>query len=325
MIDTSYPWQTAPWQQFVNLKQQQRLPHALLLTGVRGLGKNTFTQNLVKSVLCLSSDDKGVACGQCHSCQLYDAGNHPDHIEIRPEESGKQIKIEQIRQLIDKQQLTPTVSHWKTVVISPASSMNVNANNSLLKLLEEPQENTLIVLITSKSESMPITVKSRCQNIHMATPSFQEATKWLSQNSQISEPSSTKNLLRLAKGAPLAVLEILEEQGDESYKEIELDFKELLSAQVNPISLAAKWQQFDLIQLMNQLQYNLQDRIVAIQIDSNESVESETMSKTYWKILDCIVDTTKLLSSQNNINKTLLIEGFIVTIMQLTDKTDSQE
>lgn len=317
-----YPWQEPSWQQFVELRQQQRLPHALLLTGVHGLGKNSFTQKMTKSVLCLS-DSNDDACGACHSCQIFEAGNHPDHIEIKPEETGKQIKIEQIRQLIDKQQLTPTVSNWKTVVISPAYAMNVNANNSLLKLLEEPQQNTLIVLVTSKPEQMPITVKSRCQNLHMATPSFTDALDWISQHSDYQKNNVTEKILRLAKGAPLAATEILDAQGAEQYQQVDQDFNDILSTKVNPVALAAKWQQFDLTQLINQLHYNVNDRIISTQVKANENPASQVENKQYWKVLDCIIETTKLLSSKNNINKTLLIESFIVTIMQLTDKSNS--
>jgi len=322
VINELYPWQEQVWQQFVELKQRQRLPHALLLTGVHGLGKNSFIQRLTKSVLCLS-DKTDAACGACHSCQLFEAGSHPDHFEVKPEDTGKQIKIEQIRQLIDKQQLTPTVSHWKTVVISPAYAMNVNANNSLLKLLEEPQQNTLIVLITSKPDQMPITVKSRCQTLHMETPSFKQAMEWLNQNSEYQQEHVTEQILQLAKGAPLAAIEIFDAQGVEQYQQIDQDFNDILAATANPVSLAAKWQQFDLTQVINQLQYNVKDRIISTQLEESDTPSSRAENKQYWKVLDCIIDTTKLLSSQNNINKTLLIESFIVTIMQLTDKTNS--
>jgi DNA polymerase III subunit delta' len=317
-----YPWQEQVWQQFVELKQRQRLPHALLLTGVHGLGKNSFTQKMTKSVLCLS-DNNDDACGVCHSCHLFEAGSHPDHIEIKPEETGKQIKIEQIRQLIDKQQLTPTVSKWKTVVISPAYAMNVNANNSLLKLLEEPQQNTLIILVTSKPEQMPITVKSRCQNIHMTTPEFNQAMEWISQYSDYQKDNVPQKILQLAKGAPLAAIEMLNAQGVEQYQQVDQDFNDILSTRVNPVMLAAKWQKFDLTQVINQLQYNVKDRIISIQMEVNNKPASRAENKQLWKVMDCIIETTKLLSSQNNINKTLLIESFIVTIMQLTDKTNS--
>lgn len=314
-----YPWQQSSWQQFASLKQQQRIPHAILLTGVNGLGKNTFSQQITKSILCLSPRESQLACGQCHSCHVFDAGSHPDHIEIKPEETGKQIKIEQIRQLIEKQQLTPTVSKWKTVVISPAYSMNVNANNSLLKLLEEPQPNTLFVLITSKPEQTPITVKSRCQTFHLPAPPFSEALAWLVANSAYNADETTTNILKLAKGAPLAAIEMLDQQGAESYQQIEQDFNTMLTAYISPIELAANWQKYNLSQLMNQLQYSLQDRIVNNQLAIDKSPSLEHQNKRYWQIMDCIVDTTKLLSSPNNINKTLLIEDFIVSVMRLSD------
>jgi len=130
-----YPWQTIQWQLFSQQKQQQRLPHAIVMTGVNGLGKRSLADQMVAALLC-ENDNTSEPCGQCHSCQLFMAGSHPDHTIIEPEESGKQIKIEQIRRLKDKQQLTPTVAKWKTVIVCPADNMNINANNSLFKLLE---------------------------------------------------------------------------------------------------------------------------------------------------------------------------------------------
>ena len=103
-----YPWQAQSWQHFVQQYRQQRMPHAVLLTGVEGLGQLAFAEQMAMLVLC-EQHELSEPCGQCHSCQLFSAGNHPDHTVIRPEETGKQIKIEQIRGLKQKQTLTTNV------------------------------------------------------------------------------------------------------------------------------------------------------------------------------------------------------------------------
>ena len=73
-----YPWQQSNWSQFLSMRQRQRLPHAILLSGDIGLGKNALAEEMVVSLLCLNQQEAGHACGQCHSCQLFIAGTHPD-------------------------------------------------------------------------------------------------------------------------------------------------------------------------------------------------------------------------------------------------------
>lgn len=319
-----YPWQINLWQRFVNLKEQNRLPHAMIVTGVPRLGKKDFTDNLIKSVLCSAPQRSGEFCGECHSCQIFVAGNHPDHIEIHQEEFGIQIKIKQIQTLICKQKLTSIVSSWKTIVISPAHSMNTNANNSLLKLLEEPQKNTLIILVTSQIDKIPITVRSRCQNLNMPIPTFNQAMDWISQHSNHQINETTKNILQLAKGSPLAAIDILNRNGAEHYRQVGLDFDNILSGSVNPITLTAHWIQFDLIQIIDQLQYNIINRIVDIETGPSYELTLNIKIIIYWKIADCIIHTKALLLSQNNINKSMLIEGFIVSVTNLMHKINSQ-
>ncbi len=304
----NYPWQATQWQSFCQQKSQQRLPHAIVITGVDGLGKLTLANQMVATMLC-EQYDASEPCGQCHSCQLFIAGSHPDHILIEPEESGKQIKIEQIRALKDKQELTPTVAKWKTVIISPADNMNVNANNSLLKLLEEPQENTLLILVSSRSYRLPITILSRCQKLELTAPEPNITTDWLQQQGTF-DNEVIEQLLPLAKGAPLKVLEMLDTDVLSTIQQLEHDFNSLLQSKANPVSLAKDWQQYDLIMVLNYLQLVVKKQLISIQNKSNSA-----RSKRYWHIYDCIIATIKLISSSNNINKILLIEQFMVSVM----------
>ncbi|PCJ30583.1 MAG: DNA polymerase III subunit delta' [Gammaproteobacteria bacterium] len=301
-----YPWQTAQWQSFSLQKELQRIPHAICLTGTVGVGKSDFASHMIASILCQQTQAE--ACGRCHSCQLFAAGNHPDHTWLEPEEEGKQIKIEQIRKLKSKQELTPTVSKWKTVVINPADKMNINASNSLLKLLEEPQENTLLILITAKADRLPITILSRCQHMIIPTPDKAVATHWLQEKG--CEVEKIPSLLTLAKGGPLRALSLLETDVLEQVDQLSQDFDLLLRRQANPVELAKRWQQYDLLMSFNFLQNNIKDRLQALQLKPNDK-----LAKRYWYIYDCILSAIKLTSSSNNVNKILLIEQFMVSVM----------
>lgn len=326
MLRALYPWQTSLWQQLCQQLQTNRLPHAILVSGVKGLAKNSFAQHIVASVLCLDRLDDQSSCGHCHSCQLLNASSHPDHIEIRPEETGKQIKIDQIRDLRDKQQLTPSVSKWKTIIISPADNMNVSSSNSLLKLLEEPQQNTILILITGRPEKLPITVKSRCQNYHLASPVSDQASDWLTKNAENKVDADTlAKLLQLAKGAPLAVIEMLNGTMAEQYLQVEQDFKLIIQNSANPITLTATWLKYDLVTVLNQLQYMIRERMIKSFVNSPKIIANQAKISLYWQISDCIVEVIKLVSSQNNINNTLLIEDFIVSVMRIANsKTTNQ-
>ncbi|HSW52736.1 MAG TPA: hypothetical protein VLG93_05865, partial [Sulfuricaulis sp.] len=130
-----YPWHGALWSALA--RQFEQLPHALLLQGRPGLGKHDFAVQLAQALLCEQARD-GMACGQCHCCRLFAAGTHPDLAGVGLVEDAKSIAVDQIRALGDFLSLRPHTAARKVVIISPAEAMNINAANSLLKLLEEP-------------------------------------------------------------------------------------------------------------------------------------------------------------------------------------------
>jgi len=304
-----YPWQQIQWQIVSQQIHTGRLAHAMLLTGVAGMGKLHFANQLAATVLCSNNSDQG-ACGQCHSCKLFAGESHPDHTLIAPEEAGKQIKIEQVRSLKDKQELTPTVSKWKTVIVNPADSMNISSNNSLLKLLEEPQDNTLIILISAYPEKLPITIISRCQQLVFSLTDNNTALQYIQNLGLSADQDNIERLLKLAKSAPLKVIELLESDVIQQVQAIEADFEMVLKGQGNPVQMAQNWQKYDLQLCFNHLQTLIQQRLVNLK-DTLHSQQAEH----YWYIYDCIVKSIKLTSLSNNINKILLIEQFIVSVM----------
>ncbi len=214
-------WQQDIWDNLVQRHNQGSLPHAILLTGESGLGKMELAKNLARVLLCQKQVPKSEPCGKCSGCLLLGADNHPDLVIIAPEDGSKLIKVDQIRGLINTLANTSHQGGWQAVIIEQAELMNVAAANSLLKTLEEPSPNTLIVLISSESALLPATIRSRCQNVNLKTPNYIELESWL--GSQLSSVDH-RLLIALANRSPLKALMLIE---DEIFLKRDILFAEL--------------------------------------------------------------------------------------------------
>lgn len=136
-----------------------RLPHAYLFEGPEGVGKRLIALALTKMLFC----SHGSACGDCPACQKIDHHNHPDLHQVGPE--GNSIKIEQIRALQKELSYRPLEAGYKVCLIDGAEKMNPAAANALLKTLEEPREQTLLILLTPSPDKVLPTIRSRCQRL----------------------------------------------------------------------------------------------------------------------------------------------------------------
>jgi len=203
-----YPWQTKQMQTLLLMHQQNRMPHALLLSGPDGIGLKHFALVFVMRMLCLSNKQLDTACGDCKSCELFNGKSHPDLYFIEPEEKGKTIKIEQIRKLIEYASNKSFSADTKIVVIKSADTMNRFAAPALLKTLEEPPEQTKIILLSHNPSRLPITIRSRCQRIDFKPIYDGKAVNWLNENLEPSEIAPATSLLHLSGGAPLKALEL---------------------------------------------------------------------------------------------------------------------
>lgn len=196
-IETLY-FQT--WQQLINCKQQNRLPHALLFVGPSPQ-KKEFSLHLAHYLLC---KEESAPCGRCHSCCLFQANVHPDLLFIEPTESGGQIKIDRIRELVQFVNETALQSSLRIVILHPAFAMNHYAANALLKTLEEPAPNTILILINDSSLGLLKTITSRCQKF------FFPLTEIPSENERgklREEVNKSFHLLKEQKADPLQVAE----------------------------------------------------------------------------------------------------------------------
>ncbi len=200
--DKRLPWQEVQWRRVCSLITTGRLPHALLLAGMRDIGKQFFALELASRLLCKSPTGES-SCGSCTSCHLLKVGTHPDLLLVQPEES-RLIKVDQIRELNDWANQTAQQGGAKVAVISPAEQMNVQSANALLKCLEEPRDGTYLMLVSHQPARLLPTLRSRCQKIAFAVPPGGMALSWL--ENQLPSTDNIGLLLNLAAGAPFRVL-----------------------------------------------------------------------------------------------------------------------
>lgn len=176
-------------------------PHALLFYGMGGIGKKMLALHFAKTFLCKSAGKK--PCGICESCRLMDIENnsfaHTDFYLLTAEEAGKDIKIEQVKEMAKQAAFAPVLSEHKVCIIDDAGQMTAEAANSLLKLLEEPPPGWLFILITQQAERLLPTVLSRVVRLRFDAPDSSAVQKILkakgiTQNTQV--------LAALAGGSP---------------------------------------------------------------------------------------------------------------------------
>ena len=201
-------------------ERRSRLPHALLLTGPRGIGKVDVARAFADSLLCESPGPNDVACGACLACGWLAQGNHPDFRLVQPDAMGEeegdgtesagkkkpsqQITIDQIRALDDFLHVGTHRHGVRIVLVHPAEAMNRSTANSLLKSLEEPVPGTLFILVSNEPQRLLPTIRSRCQQLPISVPDPARSEAWL-------EQAGVKNASRwlaLAGGAPLLAVEL---------------------------------------------------------------------------------------------------------------------
>ena len=251
MDDGCLPWHQDLWRQLQQRRAAGRLPHALLLAGPSGLGKGLFARRLARALLCDHPVADGEACSQCRSCRLFRAGSHPDYSVVQPAEDGKIIKVDQIREVCAFLSYTAQYGGYKIALLEPADRLNVNAANSLLKTLEEPPGNGLLLLVTAQPARLPTTVRSRCQKIGFDRPAAAVAIPWLAERATDGlEPAV---LLDIAGGAPLAALAQADGERWRRRQELFECYTQALAGRMDPIRAAERWAQGDLTESLRWL------------------------------------------------------------------------
>ncbi|MDD5687797.1 MAG: DNA polymerase III subunit [Elusimicrobia bacterium] len=143
-----------------------RVHSSYMFVGQSGIGKKLFALQLARMLNCQSSDILKRPCGECLSCQKIESGTHPDVMTISVLEEKSWISIDQVKEIIKGLQFSAVQGGYNVRIIDDAHLIQEQAANSLLKILEEPPQNTVIILITPVPRSLPRTISSRCVTVH---------------------------------------------------------------------------------------------------------------------------------------------------------------
>jgi DNA polymerase III subunit delta' len=233
----SLPWLKESQQRLRNAFASGRMPHSLLLLSTPGLGAERLASWSTALTLCESPGLR--PCGVCTSCRLLGSDTHPDAHLVRLEEDAQQIKVDQVRSLIESLALKSYRGGYKVGVIEGAEALNTNGANAFLKTLEEPTPNTVLIMIARPSHRLPATVASRCLRLTLQPPPQQTAIAWL----QAASPATKtwQAALELAGGAPLLALEFDAAGLSALDAEMRHDVAELEQDAVDVTLLADRW------------------------------------------------------------------------------------
>lgn len=283
-----------------NIKQQlkksienNQISHSYLFIGIEGIGKKLLATEFAKAILCLG-DSK--YCNNCKSCIEFDGNNNPDFLYIEPD--GNSLKIEQIREMQKKVQEKPIISNKKVYIINDADKMTLEAQNSLLKTLEEPPEFATIILIGTNENAFLATIKSRCMIIHFNQISDNKMIEYL--NSQGIE-NITKNMLELFQGSIGKALELKDKQ--EEYLKIEKMIENISN--------------YDLIDVTKNAEILYQTKDEIMEMLDYINIILLRLSKNNVKYTNCIkiVENTKKRLKQNS-NYDMCIDNMLFNMWE---------
>ncbi len=306
------------WAQLRSRAEQQRLPHALLITGPAGVGKRDFSTNFARSLLCKRPAADGSDCGNCEACQLLRAGSHPDYLIITFLEDKTQIGIDQIRALSRALGMKSHAGGYKIAMLMPAERMTAEAANSLLKTLEEPTANTLLMLVTEQSAQLAATVRSRCQLLRFPAPPLEQGLAWL--KTQIGS-QATELVLRLADAAPLRAVELAQNGIVARRCDWIAQSLALRQGQQSPIAVAAEWIEDAQMRPLYWFSIYLMD-LIRLNQGGNESVKNIDLIDVLSSMADGLSSLdlhsllertvqTQQLAQQAGMNRQLLLEALL--------------
>lgn len=316
---TPLPWQQPLWTRLIRLQDEGRLPHAVLLSGAHGVGKQELADALAARTLCRAPGE--TACGTCHGCQMLQAGYHPDLLRVSPAEKSRQIRIDPIREVNRFISQTAQQGGYRVVMLQPAEAMNVAAANALLKSLEEPGERSLFLLLADIPSRMLATIRSRCQHWKLGVPEPQACLPWLGQ--ALGEGNDAEFWLRVAGGLPLLARELAAPEA----RGLRQELQELFDALVRGGEPVAEAARLDRQMVERILWYGiawLEDLIRLGLSGDTECVRNPDLLPLYrqavknarvrdwFRLLDYAREQRRLLVAGGNPNPQLVLEAWLV-------------
>ncbi len=320
-----FPWQRQAWQQLLQSRRDGRIAHALLFAGAAGTGKSLLARQFAYSLLCSQPDESGLACGQCRECRLLEAGTHPDFHLVAPEEGSKNIRIDAIRQLQEESALVVGEGRSRVFLLDPAEAMGTAAANALLKTLEEPPPGVHLLLVTSRPEQLPVTIRSRCQQLPLRQPPEKEALAWLLEQRGL-EADRAAWLLQLAGGGPVAARALLDSGAEHQYRDFLQALGDLARGEANPSRVAESWLSATSLEtslrlLANWLLALLRTQAAPHVADPQGKLLDEKatvpVSRNLHRLLDNLFESQRRLA--HNPNPQLVLESLLLEWQRITE------
>lgn len=278
-----------------NSVKNNKISHSYLFVGTEGIGKKLIAKEFAKMILCIDDNEK--YCNKCKSCIEFDTNNNPDFKIIEPD--GASLKIEQIREFQSKIAEKPIISKRKVYIINDSDKMTKEAQNCLLKTLEEPPEYVTIILIGSNENKFLSTIKSRCMILHFNKISNDEIEKILEEQYQLK--INSKIMIDAFQGSIGKAIQLKDKIDD--YEKIEnviysLEKKDKIDIlNMAEIIYKAKDEKYDILDYMN---------IVFINLAKNSS--------KYANCINIVENTKRRL--QSNANYDMSIDNMLFNLWE---------
>ncbi len=319
-----FPWQASLLKQLVTQKKDNRLAHGLILHTDQPSDLSALIWQLSSDLLC-DNDTTELHCGQCSPCRLMAANSFPDLLWVtklydeKKKKFKRDITVDQIRELIHQLSLTNQYNTLKIAIIYPAELLNKNAANSILKTLEEPESDTLIILATHKLGRLPVTIRSRCQQYKIPQANKVQSLKFCAEKGV--EEAMLNNYFQQGITDPIAIQQLVEQDYLELQNQCE--YKMLTFIALKPdydlLSVSA-----DLVALplniMRLILNGFIEKLIRFHTDAFSHAELfrafKAPNQTYAQQLFKIKNTVQqqLLFEENNLNIQLQINDVLLSL-----------
>lgn len=299
-------WQKQFAESWLESGRRGRQPHAVLLSGPAGTGKRAAAAWIAANRLGIGAP---AGCPQ----YPFERPSHADLRWVEPPEDKQGILIDQVRALVQDLALTSYSGGGKVAVIDPANAMTTNAANSLLKTLEEPPGDALLVLVTDRIGRLPATVFSRCQRIAFTPPAESAALEWLD---RIQPGAPWAEALHIAGNGPIAAIAAVEQL--DTTRAMGRDLAAVGTGRTSPLDVAARWSKLEPSMVLDWLARQL--RLAALaQAGGRDRAPGLAIDESVLKRMDrrnlfCYLDTINRLRGQprGSYNVQLTLEGLLI-------------
>lgn len=286
-----------------NMLSGNKIPHAILIEGISGTGKTVLADYICKAAVCEGED---VPCGKCTACRLFDNLNHPDIKYITLDKDKKSIPISAVRDIISNSAVLPQRSRNRVFVIDKAHTLTVQAQNALLKILEEPPDNTVFILMALSRDDLLKTVVSRCAVLTLGVPDISAAENYAN-SLGFTDKEQIASAYKSARGSIGGMLSILSGKSGSKADTLASEFLEGIK----------NLSEYELLKLLFPIEkdrntaldfYNaLEVRLALLQRDCT----SPTLAKRYYNLYGEVLRHKNMLKT--NANLSLLLSSLVMS------------